>query len=75
MTTNDPTTDSDADSTTGAAGGSTDQHITGSEETGTFLTDKAPTADTPANGSSNAGINATGANRPDDTTEDDGRRD
>jgi hypothetical protein len=46
-------------------GGSTEQHITGSDETGTFTTDKAPTADTPADGSTNAGINSTGANRPD----------
>jgi hypothetical protein len=54
-------------STPAERGGSTDQHITGSEETGTFLTDEAPTADTPAHGSSNAGINATGANRPENT--------
>jgi hypothetical protein len=47
-----------------STGSSTDQHITGSPETGTFITDKAPAGDTPAHGSSNAGINATGANRP-----------
>jgi hypothetical protein len=45
-------------------GSSTDQHVTGSAEDGAFITDKAPAADTPAHGSSNAGINATGANRP-----------
>ena len=43
------------------------------EEPGTFLTDQPPTADTPAEGSSNAGINAVGANRA-DYTEDDGER-
>jgi hypothetical protein len=45
------------------AGSSTDQHVTGAPETGTFTTDKAPTADTPVHGSSNAGINVTRANR------------
>jgi hypothetical protein len=47
------------------AGASTDQHVTGGPETGTFITDQEPTADTPADGSTNAGINATKANRPD----------
>ncbi|GAA3943963.1 hypothetical protein [Actinoplanes auranticolor] len=47
---------------TNAAG--TDQHITGSPETGDFITDQAPTATTPAHGSSNSGVNATGANKP-----------
>jgi hypothetical protein len=46
-----------------AGGSSTDQYVTGDPETGSFITDRAPTADTPATGSSNAGINATGANR------------
>jgi hypothetical protein len=46
-----------------AAGGSTDQHITGSRETGSFLTDEPPTPTTPAHGSSNAGINTRNANR------------
>ena len=50
-------------------GSSTEQHVTGAEETGTFLTDQPPTADTPADGSSNAGINAVGANRPEDSDE------
>jgi hypothetical protein len=53
------------------AGSNTDQHITGVPETGSFVTDEAPSADTPAHGSTNAGINATGANRPgafDETT-------
>ncbi|GLZ00242.1 hypothetical protein [Actinoplanes sp. NBRC 103695] len=45
------------------AGSETDQHITGSDETGDFQTDKAPTADTPSGGSSNIGINKTKANR------------
>ena len=50
---------------TADAGSSADQHVTGAPETGTFITDKAPTADTPAHGSSNEGVNALGANRPD----------
>jgi len=48
------------------AGNITDQHITGAPETGTFPTDEPPTADTPVHGSSNADINAVGANRPDE---------
>ena len=32
-------------------------------EPGTFTTDEPPTADTPAHGSTNAGINKLGANR------------
>ena len=55
---------SDEDFTAGA-GSLADQHVTGSPETGNFITDKAPTADTQAHGSSNAGVNQTGANRPD----------
>jgi hypothetical protein len=47
-------------------GSSTDQHITGAEETGTFTTDQAPTADTKAHGSTNAGINEVGGNRIED---------
>ena len=43
-----------------AKAGHTDQHITGTPETGTFLTDQPPTADTPADGSTNAGLNAAG---------------
>ncbi|WP_067502970.1 hypothetical protein [Actinoplanes sp. TFC3] len=50
---------------TPGAGASTDQQVTGTSETGTFTTDEAPTADTPADGSTNAGINQTRANRPD----------
>ena len=46
-----------------ADGGSTDQHITGADEEGTFLTDEPPTSKTPANGSSNQGINELKANR------------
>jgi hypothetical protein len=51
--------------TTDNMGASTETHITGSEETGTFLTDEPPTTTTPATGSSNLGINTTGANRAD----------
>jgi hypothetical protein len=40
------------------AGSSTDQHITGAPETGTFTVDEAPAGDTPSHGSSNAGLNA-----------------
>jgi hypothetical protein len=47
------------------AGSSTDQQVTGSAETGTFTTDRAPTGNTPAHGSNNAGVNATRANRVD----------
>ncbi|GIE88348.1 hypothetical protein [Actinoplanes regularis] len=45
------------------AGASTDQHISGFEEEGTFQTDEPPTSTTPASGSSNAGINRLHANR------------
>jgi hypothetical protein len=45
------------------AGSSTDQYVTGATETGTFTVDEAPTGNTPAHGSSNAGVNALGANR------------
>jgi hypothetical protein len=48
-------TNTDEDGMVAGAGPSTDQHITGSEETGTFQTDKAPKADTPVHGSGNAG--------------------
>ncbi len=56
------------DDVTVNAGSETDQHVTGSPETGTFITDEAPTADTPAHGSSNAVFNAARGNRvdPDD---------
>jgi hypothetical protein len=39
------------------AGSGSDQHITGSTETGDFITDKEPAADTPAHGSGNTGVN------------------
>jgi hypothetical protein len=56
-------TDNDEDVTAATtAGGSTDQYVTGSGEDGAFLTDQPPKL-TPANGSSNAGINARHANR------------
>jgi hypothetical protein len=60
MTMNEKTVDEEA-----VAGGSTDQHITGAGEEGTFLTDEPPTSKTPANGSSNRGINKLHANRED----------
>nr|WP_296073497.1 hypothetical protein [uncultured Actinoplanes sp.] len=44
-------------------GSSTEQHITGSEEDGSFITDEPPTATTPAHGSSNSGVNERRANR------------
>jgi hypothetical protein len=44
-------------------GASTDQHITGNDEEETFLTDQPPTSKTPANGSSNAGVNKSRANQ------------
>ena len=53
---------SDNDFTPGA-GSSADQHVTGSGEEGDFITDETPTGDTPANGSGNAGVNDTRANR------------
>jgi hypothetical protein len=49
--------DPDDATTTTDAGSLADQHITGTEETGTFTTDEAPAADTPVHGSSNAGVN------------------
>ena len=45
-------------------GASTDQHITGAEEEGTFLTDEPPTSKTPANGSSNIGSRLMVASAP-----------
>ena len=61
--------DANENETAANAGSLADQHITGAAETGTFTTDEAPTADTPAHGSSNVGVNATGANRPGDAGE------
>jgi hypothetical protein len=55
MTSNEPT----------IAGSSTDQQISGLEEEGTFITDEPPTPTTPANGSSNRGVNKLQANRED----------
>ena len=51
------------DDATETAGPSTDQHITGKEETGQAIVDQPPTSTTPATGSSNKGINDTKANR------------
>jgi hypothetical protein len=53
------------------AGAGTDQYPDNTPETGDFITDRAPRADTPASGSSNAGVNATHANRTDDDPESD----
>jgi hypothetical protein len=47
------------------AGSGTDQHVSGAAETGTFITDQAPTADTPAHGRTDAGITSTGASDDD----------
>jgi hypothetical protein len=49
------------------AGASTDQHITGEEESGDFIVDQPPTSTTPAHGSSNKGINDLRANRATDS--------
>jgi hypothetical protein len=57
----------DDDSTVGV-GSSTEQHITGLPETGTFSEDQAPTGDTPVHGSSNAGQNRA-ADRHDTTAD------
>jgi len=59
--------DPDEEKVVPGAGSGTDQYVSGAAETGTFTTDEAPTADTPADGSTNAGINVTGANRQQDT--------
>ncbi|MEU4690114.1 hypothetical protein [Actinoplanes sp. NPDC023714] len=61
---------SDEGDTARGFGGSTDQHVTGAEETGDFITDEEPRTLAPAHGSSNAGINATGANRAQQDTDD-----
>lgn len=63
----------DGDAVTTDAGSSTDQQVSGLEETGTFSTDEPTTADTPVHGSSNAGINETGANRTEPAERTDGR--
>jgi hypothetical protein len=59
--------DAGDENVTAGAGSSVDQHVTGAEETGTFTTDEAPTADTPAHGSSNEIFNKAGGNHPDAT--------
>jgi hypothetical protein len=53
------------DDATSIAGRKTGQHVSRAAEPGTFITDEPPTADTPAHGSTNAGINELGANRTD----------
>jgi hypothetical protein len=57
------TSENQRDDVTETAGASTDQHITGKPETGQSIVDQPPTSTTPADGSSNKGINATRANR------------
>ena len=64
MSSNDARTGAGQDDYPESRGSSTGQHITGAPEPGTFAEDEPPTAGTPADGSSNAGINQTGANRP-----------
>jgi len=54
---------------TANAGSIADQHVTGAEETGEFVTGDEATGRTPSHGSSNAGVNQTKANRPDATIE------
>jgi hypothetical protein len=53
--------DPDDVTTAANAGSLADQHITGTEETGTFITDKPPAADTPVHGSGNDGVDTAGA--------------
>ena len=59
----------DNDATT-LAGRKTGQHVSRAAEPETFPTDEPPTADTPAHGSTNAGINKLAANRPNASVED-----
>lgn len=54
---NSGNTDTGTEKIVANGGSSTDQYLSGAAETGTFLTDQAPAADTPVHGSSNAGIN------------------
>jgi hypothetical protein len=62
MTSSPGGNDNDA---TDLAGRKTGQHVSQAAEPETFTTDEPPTADTPAHGSTNAGINKLSANRPD----------
>jgi hypothetical protein len=57
------TRETERDARSENAGASTDQHITGAEETGDFIVDQPPVSTTPAHGSSNKGINDRKANR------------
>ncbi len=66
MTTS-PQADDGRDHATVDSGSSTDQQISGFEETGSFTTDEEPTGGTPAHGSSNVIFNETGGNRVDRT--------
>ncbi|HEY0530593.1 MAG TPA: hypothetical protein VGD29_03235 [Actinoplanes sp.] len=61
------TRETDRDAKSENAGASTDQYITGRPETGDFIVDQPPTSTTPAQGSSNKGINDTRGNRPPDS--------
>ena len=59
-------TDERHDDVTESAGPSTDQHVTGSPETGESIVDRPPTGSTPSHGSGNKGVNTTRANRSTD---------
>ena len=54
------------------AGSSTDQNVSGLPETNDFPVDGPPTGETPADGSSNAGINELRSNRAEGEEQDDG---
>ncbi len=59
--------DADRDDATVDSGSSTDQHVTGHPETGTFTVDEPPTGGTPAHGSSNKVFNEADGNNADRT--------
>jgi hypothetical protein len=61
---NSGNTDAGTEEIVANGGSSTDQYVSGVAETGTFLTDQAPAADTPVHGSSNVGINDADAESP-----------
>jgi len=63
----DPQPDTQRSESIENAGSSVDQHVTGTDETGEFVTGDEATGRTPSHGSSNAGVNQTKANRPDAT--------
>ena len=61
------TRETERDAKSENAGASTDQQITGMEETGDFIVDQPPTSTTPVHGSSNKGINDLKGNRVTDS--------